>query len=426
MNDQTNNWVWDYEKHVMSLCKTFFGRDTATIEDVTHNVLVKLSQKAGLDQIRNRAAWIRTSARNECLNYSNELRRQRVLREGLFESPPVGADEKLSDEKLDKEARGIAEVIDNVVGEPDSNDETGKIDPVKAWHSYKRRDPDMAAQLIRSSRFVREAFDEIRWWRRSVSGLDQEAKLVATLFDAKQMIENILGTCTDEAIKEYADSIRSGGTGNIMEDEFNISLQYHIRQIIESFSLDDFFEFAGIDEIAPNWAKKSSWALMIQRSSVTIDLFDCATLEGGGVTGQFYHYRMRIRDFIHSDPDPLYVLYRVWNRILRKGRKGKYGNRKLLETLLFAFKEVVKAPLNDDTVEYVLDNTFNSLTEKTNLETLRTMSYRLTSGYSKLADYIYRKSVRHARQSRPPQSPSASEGPKRTVKIVSCLGLKRG
>jgi len=103
----------------------------------------------------------------------------------------------------------------------------------------------------------------------------------------------------------------------------------------------------------------------------------------------FYWNSRRILAFVHDDPDQLYVLYRVWNRILRKGREGKYGNRKLLEIFLFAFKKTMAAEEDKDWDWDI----FDSLTEETNLETLRVMSYQLNKGYSELADFIYRKSV---------------------------------
>jgi hypothetical protein len=97
------------------------------------------------------------------------------------------------------------------------------------------------------------------------------------------------------------------------------------------------------------------------------------------------YYSKRPLDLTLLVPEPLYVLYRIWNRILTKGREGKYGNRKMLEMLLLAYKKMTAGN------KYV--DTLNSLTEETNFETLRTMSYRLNKGYSELADFIFEMSI---------------------------------
>lgn len=385
MNNQAKNWVWDYEKKVTIICKTFFRRDSAAAEDVAHDVLVKLSQKDGLDQVRNRSAWISASAHNECRDYFRKLNRQPGWRGGPFEDPGMGGDEKLSDAKLDKRARESAEDVENKTDGPDSKDEPEKMDPLKCWLSFKRHDPDRAAALIRSSSFVRQAFPEIKWNRGSLKGIDQEAKLHATLQDAKRQMKKIFGTCTDQDIQKYADSIE---TERDRKFDFEVRSQYHIRKLIGMLSLDDYLAGMGIINVASKGAKKPDYNY--HRGSISLDLWD-----GFTTRTYIYHLRMRILDFIHVDPDPLYVLYRIWNRILRKGREGKYGNRKLLEVLLFAFKKIAQERLkHNDTVESLHDDTFNSLTEETNFETLRTMSYRLNKGYSKLADFIFRKSVR--------------------------------
>ena len=391
MNNQAESWVWNYAETVEKFCKKYFPQDTQTAKDMAHDVLVKLSQKEGLDQVGDRSSWIRMVAYHECMDYFRELKRKRVWKADTFEDPGEGADEKLSDAKLDMEAGGSAEDIENEADGPDSKDESEKIDPMEVWRSFKRYDPDRAAALIRSSFYVNLAFSGIRWWRNSLNGIGQDIKLIAILQDVKQRIEKIFGTCTDQDIKKYADSI---GTGRERKFDTEVlssyEIHYHIKQLIKFFRLDEFLADIGIKKVAQNVMMIPDY--VFQRSSVPIDFFTTSSVKDD--VFHYFQYRMRTRDFIHVDPDPLYVRYRIWNRILRKGREGKYGNRKLLKVLLFAFQKIAQERLKDDTMEYLDDDTFNSLTEETNFETLRTMSYRLNKEYSKLADFIYRKSVR--------------------------------
>jgi len=402
MNDQAKNWVWDYEKNVTIICKTFFRRDSATAEDVAHDVLLRISQRDGLDQVGDRSKWIRTVAYHECMDYFRKLNRHPDWKGESLEDPGVGGDEKLSDAKLDKEARGSAEHIENETDRPEPKDEPEKTDPVKRWRSFERRDPDTAAALTRSLFFVTQAFSWIKLYRVFLEQCEQVVKLLATLQDAKRRMEKIFGTCTDQDIKKYAGSIK---TERDRKFDFEVILQYHIRKLVRLLSMDDFLADIGIIKVASKGAKKPYYNY--HRGSISLDLSASFVLKGDVMkVYAYHHYHMRIRDFIHVDPDPLYVLYRIWNRILRKGREGKYGNRKLLEVLLFAFKKIAQERLkHNDTVESLHDDTFNSLTEETNFETLRTMSYRLNKGYSELADFIFRKSVRPPKKKTPSTRP---------------------
>ena len=362
MNNQAKNWVWDYEKNVTIICKTFFRQDSAAAEDVAHDVLLRISQRDGLDQVGDRSKWIRTVAYHECMDYFRNLKRNQIWMGKPFEDPGVGAYE---------------------TDGPDSKDASEKIDPVKCWRSFERRDPDRAAALNRSFFFVTQAFSSIKLYRDFLEQAEQVVKLLATLQDAKRRMEKIFSTCTDQDIKKYAGSVE---TERDRKFDFEVILQYHIRKLIRLLSMDDFLADMGIIKVASKGAKKPYYNY--HRGSISLDLCYSFVLKGDVMKASAYHhYHMWIRDFIHVDPDPLYVLYRIWNRILRKGSGGKYGNRKLLEVLLFAFKKIAQALLKHD-------DTFNSLTEETNFETLRTMSYRLNKGYSELADFIFRKSVR--------------------------------
>lgn len=358
MNNQAKNWVWDYEKNVTIICKTFFRQDSAAAEDVAHDVLLRISQRDGLDQVGDRSKWIRTVAYHECMDYFRNLKRNQIWMGKPFEDPGVGAYE---------------------TDGPDSKDASEKIDPVKCWRSFERRDPDRAAALLRSLFFVIQVFDSMELYRDFLESAEQVVKLLATLQDAKRRMEKIFDTCTDQDIKKYADSTE---TERRRELDFAVMLQYHIRELIRLLSIDDRLADVGIITVASKGAKKP---YNYHRASITLYL--SYVLKGDVMKSSVCHHsRMRIRDFIHVDPDPLYVLYRIWNRILRKGREGKYGNRKLLEVLLSAFKKM--------TADWKGFDIFNSLTEETKRETLRTMSYRLNKGYSELADFIFRKSVR--------------------------------
>jgi len=383
MNDQAKNWVWDYEKNVTIICKTFFRRDPDDAEDVAHNVLLRISQRDGLDQVGDRSKWIRTVAYHECMDYFRKLNRHPDWKGESLEDPGVGGDEKLSDAKLDKEASGSAEDIENETDGPDSKDASEKIDPVKCWRSFERRDPDRAAALNRSFFFVTQAFSSIKLYRDFLEQAEQVVKLLATLQDAKRRMEKIFSTCTDQDIKKYAGSVE---TERDRKFDFEVILQYHIRKLIRLLSVADSLADIGIIRVASKGAKGPYYNY--HRGSVSLYLYYSFVLKGDVMKASAcHHYRMRTRDFIHVDPDPLYVLYRIWNQLLRKGGGGKYGNRKLLKVMLFAFKKKEQALLK----HY---DTFNSLTEKMNFETLRTMSYRLNKGYSELADFIFRKSVR--------------------------------
>jgi len=383
VNNQANNWVWNYAETVEDFCMKYFPQDPQTAKDVTHDVLVKLSQKDGLDQVGDRSSWIRMVAYHECMDYFKELKRNGVWKSGAFEDPGTGTDEELSDEKLDKEARGSTEDIENETDGPDSKDAFEKIDPVEVWRSFQRRDPGRVAALTRSFFFVTQAFSSIKLYRDFLEQTEQVVKLLDTLQDAKPWMEKIFGTCTDQDIKKYAGSVE---TERDRKFDFDVILQYHIRKLIRLLSVADSLADMGIIRVASKGAKGPYYNY--HRGSVSLYLYYSFVLKGDVMKASTcHHYRMRTRDFIHVDPDPLYVLYRIWNQILRKGRGGKYGNRKLLKVMLFAFKKKEQALLK----HY---DTFNSLTKETNFETLRTMSYRLNKGYSELADFIFRKTVR--------------------------------
>jgi len=316
---------------------------------------------------------MRMAARNECMDYFRKLKRNQALMARLFKDSWVGVDEKLSEVKLDKEASGSTEDAEN------KTDESEKINPVECWLYFKRHDPDRAAALLRSLFFVIQVFDSMELYRDFLESAEQVVKLLATLQDAKRRMEKIFDTCTDQGIKKYADSTE---TERRRELDFAVMLQYHIRELIRLLSIDDRLVNVGIIRVASKGAKKP-----YNYHRASISLYLSYVLKGDVMKSSVcHHYRMRIRDFIYVDPDPLYMLYRIWNRILRKGTEGKYGNRKLLEVLLSAFKKMTADRKGFDI--------FNSLTEETKRETLRTMSYRLNKGYSKLADFIFRKSVR--------------------------------
>ena len=386
MNNQANNWVWKYEKNVTIICKNFLRPDSAAAEDVAHDVLLRISQRDGLDQVGDRSSWIRTAAYHECMDYFRESKRHPVWKGEPFKDLGVRMDEKLSDAKLDKEARGTAKDIENETDGPDSKDESEKIDPVKVWHSFERHDPDRATALYRSLHFVDQAFDGIKGDRRGFIREEQIKKTLVALKDAKRRTEKIFGTFTDQVFQEYADSI---GTERVWYFDVGVIFQYRIRELIRWIESDSYLpeptmsddDFKGISIQGPVPPDE-----VLIHSHSGFKLFGFLDYMEDGDSEGFFWYSRRRRDFFHVDPDPLYVLYRVWNRILRKGRERKYGNRKLIRVLLFAFKKITAVRKDIDI--------FNSLTEETNFETLRTMSYGLNKGYSELADFIFRKSVR--------------------------------
>jgi hypothetical protein len=377
MNDQAGDWVWEFLNYGIIICKAFFHGDSVAAEEVALDVLVKLSQRKDSDKILNKRAYISKAMRYGCLDYSRKLKQNQVCMARLFEDPGVGADEKLLDAKLDKEVSGSTEDAENKTDEPE------KIDPVKWWRFYKR-DPDRVEALIRSLFFVSQAFHEIKSNRDFFKGNDQADKLFATLQDVKQQLEKIFGPFTDLDIQKYGDSI---GAVHSSEFDFEKESHYSIRELIESLPLGLADE--GIKCFTSKGTKKLYHNY--NRGAVLLTFYVPYELKDGamkGDAGNTYvcHHRMRIRDFIDVDRDPLYVLYRVWNRILRKGKQGKYGNRKLLKVLFRAFKNM--------TAGWEAFDIFDSLTEETNYETLRIMSlYRFNKGYSELADFIYKKSV---------------------------------
>ena len=378
MNDQAETWVWGYADAVRNFCKKYFPRDPQILEDMTHNILLRISQRDGLDQVGDRSKWMRTVALHECMDCFRELKRNR--------DRAMVADE-------------ISSTLEDVENE---TDESEKIDPVKVWHSFKRLDPENAKALIRSYSFVRQVFPWIKWHRDAIKGLDQDAKLVATLQDAKRQMEKIHGICTDQDIQKYADSIE---TGHVCEHTFEVELQYHLKELILSLSIEGLLTELGITNATASGANKPHYNF--HRGSIDLDFFDSfeyeRILKDGEMEAHIHYYRLRMRilDYVHI-PDPLYVLYGVWNRILKK---GKYGNRKLLEVLFFAFQKLSQEHMKDDTVESFHDDTFNSLTEETNFETVRVMSYQLNKGYSDLADFIFRKSVHPPKKKTPSTRP---------------------
>ena len=353
MNNQANNWVWKYEKNVTIICKNFLRQDSAAAEDVAHDVLLRISQRDGLDQVGDRSKWIRTVAYHECMDYFRKLNRHPDWKGEPLEDPGVGGDEKLSDAKLDKEARGSAEDIENETDRPEPKDEPEKTDPLNWYRALVNHDPEKAVALERSLAFVSSAFGQIRGQRYWDMENRYCRKMLAALRDVTRRSKKKL------AFEQ-----------NIDHSSIFI-IQQKIRELIQSTEEDldigdptpdrtiFFRDFRFENRLNPY--SKHRKAYFIE------------------------YYIQRVQDFIVLVPDTLYVLYRIWNQILRKGRKGKYGNRKMLKMLLLAYKRMTPAGQ--------IFETLNSLTEETNFETLRTMSKRLNKGYSELADFIFKISI---------------------------------
>ena len=422
VNNQANNWVWDYLDTVRNFCKKYFPQDPPTVEDMTHSLLLRISQRDGLDQVKDRSKWMRTAARNECMDYFRELKRHPDWKGEPLEDPGVGADEELLDEKLDKGVRESIYDIESETDAPDSKNELEKIDPIKFWSSFKRRDPQMAAALKRSLFFVAQAFSSIKLDRVALEEAEQVAKLLAVLQDAKRRTDKICGTFADQAFQDYektlaalqdarrrADKRRDTITKSLLKYCAHfLGVERDLELTIVKNVEDQLKEVLGSVGAFLRWEKKNGpfpWSELRlfdegdgehdSRSPIIFHFTDVTLLRSPH--REFNWNSRRIRAFVHSDPDPLYVLYRIWNQILKKGREGregKYGNRKLLKNLFFVFKKMTEGREDFDI--------FSSLTEETNFETLRTMSYRLNKGYSELADFIFRKSVHPPKSITPP------------------------
>jgi len=319
MNDQAESWVWGYADTVRNFCKKYFPRDPQILEDMTHNILLRISQRDGLDQVGDRSKWMRTVALHECMDYFRELKRNR--------DRAMVADENLS----------TLEEVEN------ETDESEKIDPMKVWHSFKRHDPEKAMVLYQSFWFVQSAFNQILGQRRFYMDCNLCDKALADLRDITKRLEK----------------------NSPSEKYFGRSPSLFIYKQIRELAQRTVKEFGDFGR------------------GIKLFFYDSRFPPLGSKSWFHSCYVPGPLDFILAIPDPLYVLYRIWNQILKKGRKGKYGNRKLLETLLFAFKKIEQNPLN----------ILSSLTEEKNLETLRVMSYQLNKAYSSLADFIYRVSV---------------------------------
>jgi len=334
MNDQAKNWVWDHGELVTIICKKFFREDFTAAEDVAQDVLLKLSQKDGLDQVLDKEAWIVVSTHNECIDYFRKLKRHPDWKGESLEDPGMGADEKLSDAKLDKEARGSAE----------------KIDPLHYCQSLLKYEPKKSEALDQTFFYVLEAFGQIRGTQHFLMDIERIRKVLAALRDIKGRSEKILSDI----------DIHWG----LWDERHNfqplsIFIQQQIRELVRRTEED----------------------LAVARPNMVIDFGDPRF--PAIMDPHFIRYYSRWpRCFIGPVPNEFYVLWGIWNRILK--RKGKYGNRKLLKKLLLGYKKLYAG--------YKYIDTFNSLTEETNLETMRVMSYRLNKlnkGYSELADFIF-------------------------------------
>jgi len=381
VNNQAKNWVWDYEKNVTIICKTFFRQDSAAAEDVAHDVLVKLSQKDGLDQVRNRSAWISESARNECLDYFRKLNRQSGWRDGPFEHLRVEPDEKLSDEKLDKEARKNAKDLENETDRPDPKVEPEKIDPLNCYRSLVSHEPKKAVALDRSFYFVTSAFGQIRGMRHYYMEYERIRNVLAALRDVKRRSEKILGIKPPLMKDNFAQKAMSM-TAFLSKDRWREYFGFHSNIYAGHFNQQPLSFF--IQQQIRELIRRTEKGLGDFEPDLIIALNDPRF--ANRLNPYFIrYYSQRPLDLTLLVPDPLYVLYRIWNRILRKGREGKYGDRKMLEMLLLAYKKMTAGN------KYI--DTLNSLTEETNFETLRTMSYRLNKGYSEFADFIFEMSI---------------------------------
>jgi len=361
MNDQAKNWVWKYEDDIRIVCKKLFSQTPQTEEDMVQEVLLRISQRKGLGRVGDRTSWIYKVAKNECMNYFRELKRHPDWNGESLEDPGVRADEEISDARLDKEAGGSAEDTENKTDEPE------KIDPMKVWRSFKRHDPDRAAALERSLWFVASSLAHIRGQQRYNTDYRLCRKALAALRDITRRMEK--------------------------KPSFKKSVSFFGQHSPSAFICQQ------IREIVQETKRGIGDPVL----GTTIFLIDRGFTAGSPIDRTSpcfikYHIR-RAKDVIVIVPDPLYVLYRIWNRILKK---GKYGNRKLLKVLFFAFQKLAQEHMKDDTVESFHDDTFNSLTEETNFETLRVMSYQLNKGYSDLADFIFRKSVRPSKRKTAP------------------------
>jgi DNA-directed RNA polymerase specialized sigma24 family protein len=395
MSDKAKSWVWDYEKNVKIVCKKLFPQALQTEKDMVHEVLLRIAQRNGLDQVGDRSSWIYTVAYNECMNYFRELKRRSGGKDGQFERHCCGY--------CGLAFGSMAEIKDHIKENPEHNeglrfgavhqagprpdyhlprgddddsgveseagledvehetDESEKIDPMKIWDSFQRHEPDRTAALEQSLSFVAWSFGQIRGQRRYNTDYRLCRKMLATLRDITRRLERK---------PSFKQSVSFFGQHSPIAH-----VCQQIREIVQETQ-------EGIGNPVPDMT-----IYFVDRRFTTgpqIDRMNPYFIE--------YHIR-RPKDFTVIVPDPLYVLYRIWNRILRKGTEGKYGNRKLLKVLFFAFQKIAQEHIKDDTVKSFHDDTFNSLTEETNFETLRVMSYQLNKGYSGLADFIFEISI---------------------------------
>ena len=335
MNDQAKSWVWGYADTVRNFCKKYFPGNSQNVEDMAHDVLVNLSQKDGLDQVLDKEAWIVVSTHNECIDYFRKLKRHPDWKGESLEELGVGADEKLSDAKLDKEARGSAE----------------KIDPLHYCQSLLKYEPKKSEALHQSFFYVSGALGQIRGMQHCLMDIEKIRKVLAALRDIKGRSEKTLSNI------EYVHSSPWGERYNFQP--LSIFIQQQIGELV----------------------LRTESALRVAKPNMAIDFGDPRFPVI--MDPHFIRYYSRWpRCFIGPVPNEFYVLWGIWNRILRKG--GKYGNRKLLKKLLLGYKKLYAG--------YKYIDTFNSLTEETNFETMRVMSYRLNKlnkGYSELADFIF-------------------------------------
>jgi hypothetical protein len=329
MNDQAKNWFCDYAEKIAEkikiICISYFPRDPETAKDVTQDILLKLSKSDKLDEIDNKNAWVSAVTRNACMDHFRKLRQEnkklkRILKHDLEHSRS----------KFDKRR---------------------KIDPLRYLQLFVRDEFQKSEELDRSFFYVLEAFGQIRGMQRSLMDIERIGKVLAALRDIGGQSEKILSNI------EYVHSSPWNERHNFQP------LSAFIRQQIKEL------------------VRRTEAGLAVGRPNMLIDFGDPRfpiILDPHLIR----YYSRWPRCFIGPVPNEFYVLWGIWNRILRK--EGKYGNRKLLKKLLLGYKKLYAG--------YKYIDTFNSLTEETNFETMRVMSYRLNKlnkGYSELADFIF-------------------------------------